>query len=70
MSSQKTTSYGGYKYWNLIQDLDTKQKWLLFTKTKQDLTGKVTPFLKKKNTTNKSTEIFRCDNTAAKNTLE
>ena len=30
--SQKKPDYGGSKNWLLIQDLDTKQKWSLFTK--------------------------------------
>ena len=34
ISSQKKPSYGGSKNWILIQDLDTKQKWSIFTKAK------------------------------------
>ena len=34
LSSQKKPSYGGSKNWILIQDLDTKQKWSFFTKSK------------------------------------
>ena len=50
---QKKPSYGGTKNWILIQDLDKKQKWSLFTKAWEYLTKKVTSFLKKTNTMKK-----------------
>ena len=70
ISSQKKPSYGGYNNWILIQDLDTKQKWSLFKKAKEDLTEKVTPFLKKMKTITKNSRIFCCGNAGANNTLE
>ena len=45
--SQKDPSYGGSNNCVLIQDSDTKQKWYLFTKSKYNLTEKVTPFQRK-----------------------
>ena len=35
ISSQKKSSYGGSKNWNLIQDSATKQKWCFFMKVKE-----------------------------------
>ena len=45
LSSKKKPSYGGSKNWIIIQDSDTPKK--IFTKTKEDLNIKITPFLKK-----------------------
>ena len=53
LSSQKKLSYGGSKNWILVQDPDTKQKWSLFTNSKEYLTEKFTPFLDKMMTMNK-----------------
>ena len=47
LSSQKKPNYGGSKNLILIQDSQTKQKWSFFTKTKEKLTEKVTPYLNK-----------------------
>ena len=53
ISSQKKPGYGGSKDWILLQDSDSEQKWVYFKKAKEVYTEKVTPFLKKMNTTKK-----------------
>ena len=53
LSSQKKLGYGGLNNWIPIQDLDKKQEWYLFTKTKYYLTEKFTPFPNKMKTTKK-----------------
>ena len=42
ISPQKKPSYGGSKYWILLQDSATKQKWSLFTKAKEVFMEKIT----------------------------
>ena len=56
--------------WILINGSDTKQKWSSFKTTKGYLTGKVTPFLKKMNTTKKNVRIINCDNSGKNKTPE
>ena len=55
-SLHKKPSSVGSKNWIFIQDLYTKQKLSLFTKTKEYLTEKVTPFLNKTNTMKKTSK--------------
>ena len=42
LSSQYKPTYGGYKNWILVQDLNTKQKWYFFMNSKEYLTEKAT----------------------------
>ena len=60
ISSQKKPSYGGSKNCVLIQDAD--KKWYLFTKTKEYLYEKVTPFFKKINNMKENFKTILCDN--------
>ena len=69
ISSQKKPSYEGYNNWILIQDLYTKQKWSLLMKAKEDLTGKVAPFLKKMKTMKKNVKVICCENSGKNKTL-
>ena len=58
ISSQKKPSYGGSNTCIIIQDSDTKQKWYCFTKIKEYLSGKFTPFLNKMKTMKKTSDNF------------
>ena len=58
ISPQKNPSYGGSKNCILVQDSDTRQRWCFFTKAKEYLTEKVTPFLNKRKTMKKSVNFF------------
>ena len=68
--SQKKPSYGGSNNCIIILGSDTKQKWSLFTKSKEDLTGKVTPFLNKVTSSKKNVKIIICNNACKNKTLK
>ena len=70
LNSQKKPSFGGSKNWVLIQDLDTKQKWSLLPKAKEDLNEKFTPFLNKMKAMKNIFKIIFCDNAGEKKTFE
>ena len=47
ISSVKTMSYGGSKFWLLIVDCFTKMKWSFFIKQKDDQYNVIIEFIKK-----------------------
>ena len=68
--SQKKPSYGDYKNWVLIQECDTKDIFSFFMNTKEDLSEKDTPFLKKIKTMKKTVKIISFYNAGENKILE
>ena len=70
ISSQNKPSRGGSNHWILFKDPDIWQKWSFFMKKKEELTVKVTPFLKKLNNMREKVKIICCDNAGKNRYLE
>ena len=63
ISSVRTRSYGGAKYWLLVVDDATDYCWSYFLKEKSQLCKTVVSLLKElKDTYNKTVKYIRCDN--------
>ena len=71
ISSVKSASYGGAKFWVLIEDDATEMCWSLFLKKKSELKHQAIPFIKKlKKRTGVDIKIIRCDNAGENKELQ
>jgi hypothetical protein len=71
ISSVKNSSFGGAKYWILMEDEKSHFCWSLFATNKSDLSSKVIPVLKRiKKEIQIEIKIIRCDNAAENKKLQ
>ena len=71
ISSVKNKSFGGSKFWLLIEDENTSMKWSYFLNKKSDLATKVVSFVKAmKQKDPESPKFLRCDNAGENKTCE
>ena len=71
ISSVKDKSFGGSKYWLLIEDEATSMKWSYFLKANSEVAEKMINFIKAMQAKNKDMVKFvRCDNAGENKTSE
>ena len=71
LSSVRARSFGGAKFWVLIEDEATSHCWSLFLKNKSDLKHEVLPWVKLlKKKTGVDIKIIRCDNAGENKSLQ
>ena len=71
ISSTKARSFGGSKFWALMQDEATDMCWSMFLKNKSELKHKAIPLIKKiKKRTGVNIEVIRCDNAGENKSLQ
>ena len=71
ISSSKAQSYGGAKFWVLMQDEYTDMCWSVFLKKKSDLKNALIPLIIKiKKDTGVDIKVIRCDNAGENKELQ